>query len=70
MSHFVTKFFHETFQVRFEPPAEALPLDPTGAAPRTPAPPSTCTPSPVPPTTRMPAIIKFIQAANFHVLIG
>ena len=53
-----------------EPPARASPVDPTGAALRTPAPPSTCTPFPVPPTTRMPAIIKVTQAANFHVLIG
>ena len=33
-----------------EPPAGASPLDPTGAAPRTPSPPS-CTPSPIPPIT-------------------
>ena len=32
-------------------PPRALPLNPTGAAPRNPAPPFTCTPSPVPPTT-------------------
>ena len=43
---------------------------PAGAAPRTPAPSSTWTPSPVPPTTRKPAIIRVTQAANFHVLIG
>ena len=34
-----------------KPPAGVSPLDPTGAAPRTPAPPSACTPSSVPPTT-------------------
>ena len=51
------------------PRAGASPLDPTGAAPRTPAPPSACTPFPVQPTTRMAAIIKVTQAANFHVLI-
>ena len=59
MPHRVTKFVYETFGVRFVSVGGLRPR--RGFAPD---------PRPVPPTTRMPAIIKVTQAANFHVLIG
>ena len=46
---------------RSESPAGASPLDPTGAAPRTPVLPSTCTLSPVPPTTACQQWLKSLK---------